>query len=150
LRSELLAGLEETDHAGRGHLSAEASEFMRPCALLHLRVRPRSIFVEQEEEAVNMVLFGVAEFQLGDGFPLGIILGRHVAVTPREDSHIDIATADIFEALVEWPLVGSDVMLHRNNVVFQLAQGVVNRLAALYEVVVGCGDVNSCHVGFPW
>jgi hypothetical protein len=92
---------------------------------------------------------GVAVLQLRDRTPIGVAVVGDVAVAVGEDADVQVAGRHIRQAPLQRPLVGGDVVLHRDHVVAELAKGPVDLLTVLLEVAVGGRDVDPSHVPSP-
>src|SRR6218665_3347719 len=88
-------------------------------------------------------------FQLGDRALVWIVVVRDVAVAERKDTHVEVTGGDIGQTLVEWPLVGGHVVLHRDYVMAKLAEYPVDLLAVLLQVAICGGDIDPYHCRAP-
>lgn len=85
----------------------------------------------------------MAKLSLSDGFLLWIIFLWNVAIAPGEDADVHIAGLDIGQAFIERALIGCDIILHRDDIMAQLAQRLVHRLSVGFEVAERRRDINS-------
>jgi len=66
-----------------------------------------------------------------------------MAVSPREDAHVDVARFDVVEALVDYALVASHVGFHRDARVAHLVEHENGGRAVFLQVLVGRRDVDA-------
>src|SRR5262245_47105036 len=89
----------------------------------------------------------LAELQFGNRqlIRISMRLRRDVAVAKGENTNVDIRFLHVIQTLVHRPLIGGDVVFHRNNVVAALAERLINDLAKFLQVFVGGRNINRRH-----
>src|SRR5262245_35166932 len=68
-----------------------------------------------------------------------------IAVAKGENTNVDVRLFHVIQTLVHRPLIGGDVIFHRDNVVPALPEPLINDLAILFEVFVGRGKIDRRH-----
>lgn len=104
---------------------------------VHPGGRPGGVLGQEEDQAGDTGLAGLAILQLGDRALLRVGLAGDVAVAPGEETEVEVAGGHVGQAFGQRALVGGDVIFHGDHVVAHLAQGFVDGLPLYFEVAVG-------------
>ena len=141
---------EEARKAALAQFLAQGANPVSLVAVARVRIgpfrRPGLVFIEDEHQAGDALVFCVPVLAFGDGEPVRVVFIGHVAVAPGKDADIEVAALDVFQARVQWPVVAGDIMLHGQDLELHLLQRIEHRLAVVLEVGVSGREIDLGHV----